>query len=194
MKVLITTSTFGEVSNEPFQILKDAGIKALENPYKRKVTQSELVHLLDGIQGVIAGLETYDREILFNSKLKVISRCGSGISNIDLDAAKELGIGVYNTPQGPTQSVAELTIGCLLSLLRNIPFMNNKMHNGIWEKSNGHLLHDMNILVIGYGRIGIAVAKILDVVCSSIAAGLEERKATKEAAKKTEKVADENEA
>jgi Phosphoglycerate dehydrogenase and related dehydrogenases len=46
--------------------------------------------------------------------------------------------------------------------------MNNKMHNGIWEKSNGHLLHDMNILVIGYGRIGIAVAKILDAIGANI--------------------------
>ena len=165
MRVLITTSSFGE---EGIHIIKKSGIEVVNNPYGRKITQTEAVSLLKDVDGVIAGLEQYDYDILSKSKLKVISRCGSGLSNIDLDAAKKLGIAIYNTPEGPTQSVAELTIGCLLTLIRDVPRVNNLMHVGKWEKTTGHLLKDMNVLLIGYGRIGKTVARILDVIGAKI--------------------------
>jgi D-3-phosphoglycerate dehydrogenase / 2-oxoglutarate reductase len=165
MKVLITTSSFGEGA---IRVLEKSGFEVINNSYKRKITQAELVPLLEGVQGVIAGLEEYTYDILSNSKLEVVSRCGSGLSNIDMDAAKKLGISVYNTPEGPTQSVAELTIGCLLSLIRDVPRVNNLMHSGKWEKSTGHMLKDMKVLLIGYGRIGKTVAKILDVIGANV--------------------------
>ena len=165
MKVLITTSSYGK---QAVQVLEQSGFEVINNPYRRKITQTELIPLLDGIQGVIAGLEQYNYDILSESKLKIISRCGSGISNIDLDAAKKLGIAVYNTPEGPTQSVAELTVGCLLSLIRDVPRANNLMHLGKWQKFTGHLIEDMNVLVIGYGRIGKTVAKILSAIGANI--------------------------
>ena len=146
MNVLITTSSFGKVA---IRILEQSEFEVINNPYKRKITQTELIPLLDGIQGVIAGLEQYNYDILSKSALKVISRCGSGLSNIDLDTAKKLGIAIYNTPEGPTQSVAELTVGCLLTLIRDVPRVNNLMHTGKWEKATGHLLKDMNVLLIG---------------------------------------------
>jgi len=165
MNVLITTSSFGE---DAIRILEQSGFEVINNPYKRKITQTELTSLLEGVYGVIAGLEQYDYDILSKSKLKVISRCGSGLSNIDLDAAKKLNIDVYNTPEGPTQSVAELTVGCLLSLIRDVPNVNNLMHTGKWEKATGHLLKDMKVLLIGYGRIGKTVAKILSSIGGKI--------------------------
>jgi len=165
MKVLITTSSFGD---EGIQTLQKSGIEVVNNPYGRKITQTEAVSLLKGVDGVIAGLEQYDKDVLSRSELKVISRCGSGLSNIDLDAAKKLNIAVYSTPDGPTQSVAELTIGCLLILIRNVPHVNNLMHAGKWEKTTGHLLKDMNVLLIGYGKIGKTVAKILNAIGANI--------------------------
>ena len=165
MKVLITTSSFGE---DAILALEKSAIEIINNPYKRKITQPELIPLLDGVQGVIAGLEEYDYDILSKSELKVISRCGSGLSNIDLDAAKKLGIAVYSTPEGPTQSVAELTVGCLLALIRDVPRINNLMHAGKWEKTTGHLLKSMKVLLIGYGRIGKTVARILDAIGAEI--------------------------
>ena len=165
MKVLITTSSFGD---EGIQTLQKSGIEVVNNPYGRKITQTEAVSLLKGVDGVIAGLEQYDKDVLSRSELKVISRCGSGLSNIDLDAANKLNIAVYSTPDGPTQSVAELTIGCLLSLIRNVPHVNNLMHAGKWEKTTGHLLKDMNVLLIGYGRIGKTVARILNAIGAKI--------------------------
>ena len=165
MNVLITTSSFGK---DAIQILEQSGFEVINNPYKRKITQIELTSLLEGVWCVIAGLEQYDYDILSKSELKVISRCGSGLSNIDLNVAKKLNIAVYNTPEGPTQSVAELTIGCLLTLIRDVPNVNNLMHTGKWEKVTGHLLKDMKVLLIGYGRIGKTVARILDAIGAKI--------------------------
>jgi len=165
MKVLITTSSFGD---EGIQTLQKSGIEVVNNPYGRKITQTEAIALLKDIDGIIAGLEQYDYDILSKSKLKVISRCGSGLSNIDLDAAKKIGIAIYNTPEGPTQSVAELTVGCLLTLIRDVPRVNNLMHTGKWEKATGHLLKDMKVLLIGYGKIGKIVARILSSIGAKI--------------------------
>jgi D-3-phosphoglycerate dehydrogenase len=161
-KILIGPSSFGEKDRSPIDLLERSGFRVVDNPYKRKLTKAELAQLLDeDVVGLIAGLETLDREVLSKSKLKCISRVGSGISNIDLAAARELNIAVRSTPDGPTQAVAELTIGTLLSLLRFIPQMNDALHQGEWSKQIGSQLQAKKCLVIGLGRIGRRVAGLL---------------------------------
>jgi len=83
------------------------------------------------------------------------------MSNVDMEAAQKIGIRVYNTPFGPTRAVAELTVGCLLSLIRQVPQMDRALHGGRWDKRIGRQLKGMNVLVIGYGRIGQTVSKLL---------------------------------
>jgi D-3-phosphoglycerate dehydrogenase / 2-oxoglutarate reductase len=162
-KILIGPSSFADKNLAPLETLEKSGFQVLDNPYKRKLTREELTDLLSpDVAGIIAGLEILDRSVLENSHLKVISRCGAGMSNVDIEAAKELGMLVYNTPNGPTQAVAELTVGCLLALLRQIPQMNRAGHEGKWDKRIGRQLKGMTILVVGFGRIGQAVAKLLN--------------------------------
>ncbi len=154
-KVLIGPSTFGDVDREPIERLRKAGYSIINNPYKRTISKQELVNFLsEGITGVIAGLEIYDREVLEKSKVKILSRSGSGLSNIDLNAAKDLGISVFSTPDGPINAVSELTIGCLLTLLRKIHIINNSVHEKKWEKLIGSELKGKVIAIIGYGKIG----------------------------------------
>ncbi len=162
-KVLIGPSSFADKDKSPMELLKKSGYDIIDNPYKRKLTKSELLELLrPEVVGLIAGLETLDREVLSRSNLKCISRVGSGLSNVDLKAAEELKIAVRSTPDAPTQAVAELTLGALLSLLRRIPEMNNDLHAGRWKKQIGFQLEGKRCLVIGYGRIGKRVAKLFD--------------------------------
>src|SRR3989338_4319850 len=108
-KILISTSSFGSAGNAPIDMLRGEGFEVVLNPYRRKLDKKELMELLPGVVGLIAGLETVDREVMEKSSLRAISRCGSGFSNIDVDAAEELGIKFCFTPHGPTTSVAELT-------------------------------------------------------------------------------------
>jgi D-3-phosphoglycerate dehydrogenase len=138
------------------------GFDLVGNPFKRKLSREELIGLLDGdVRGIIAGLEPLDREVLARSSLRVISRCGSGLSNVDLAAAAELGIVVCATPDGPTAAVAELTVGALLALLRMLPQMDRDLHEGRWHKRIGSQLEGKTVAIVGCGRIGRRVAALL---------------------------------
>lgn len=162
IKILIGPSSFAELDKTPLNRLKDAGCCIIDNPYKRKLTKPELLALLeDDVVGLIAGLEPLDREVMEKSHIQVVSRVGTGISNVDIEAARDLGIRVFNTPDAPTNAVAELTIGAMLSLLRMIPQMDQALHDGQWQKKVGVQLQGKTVAVIGFGRIGRRVAELL---------------------------------
>lgn len=160
-KILIGPSSFAAVDKTPLNRLLAAGFEVVHNPFGRKLTRNELIDLLPGVTGLIAGLETLDREVMELSGLKVISRCGSGMSNVDQEAARNLGIKVYCTPDGPTNSVAELTVGMMISLTRGIPQMDRALHEGKWAKQIGFQLEGKTVVIIGFGRIGRMVAGLL---------------------------------
>jgi len=163
MKVLITTSSFGKYDSAPLDILKEKGCEVMLNPYKRKLTKEETLSLYsDGVNAVIAGLEIIDEDVISKAaELKVISRCGTGMDNVDLDAADKAGIKVFNTPSGPTHAVAELTIGLIFSLLRSIPVSDKGIRAGVWKKPMGRLLRDKQVGIIGFGHIGRLTASLL---------------------------------
>jgi len=161
-KILIGPSTFADLDPGPMKRLLEMGCVVIDNPFKCKLTKEELLRLLGKeVSGLIAGLEPLDREVMEKSNLKVISRCGSGMSNVDMGAAKDLGIKVCSTPFGPTQAVAELTLGAMLSLLRMVPQMDRDLHAGKWSKRIGAQLHGKTVTIIGFGRIGQRVAALL---------------------------------
>lgn len=160
-RVLIAPSSFAELDPEPVNKLVAHGFEVVNNPFHRKLTASELKDLLPGATGLIAGLETIDREIMTGSSLKIISRCGVEMSNIDLESAKELGIIVRNTPDAPTVAVAELTIGAMIGLLRMIPAMDHELHSRRWSKKIGVQLSGKTVVIIGFGRIGRYVGRLL---------------------------------
>ena len=131
------------------------------NPYRRKLSKDELLALLPGVTGLIAGLEPLTRDVLAQSSLKVISRCGVGVSNVDLEAARDLGIAVRITPDAPTLAVAELTVGAMLALLRRIPEMDRDLHQKKWNRQTGSQLTKKTVAIVGFGRIGRKVADFL---------------------------------
>jgi D-3-phosphoglycerate dehydrogenase len=94
-------------------------------------------------------------------RLRVIGRAGVGVDNIDADAATRRGIVVMNTPGANAIAVAELTIGMMLALARQLPKANSTMHAGKWEKKSlqGVELRGKKLGVLGLGRIGLEVAR-----------------------------------
>lgn len=161
-KILISTSTFGELDSRPVELLRAGGYEVINNPFKRKLTGMELAGLLkEDVLGLIAGLEVLDRETMRVSRLKVISRCGSGLSNVDLNAARDLNIKVFSTPDAPVTAVSELTVGALISLLRSLPQMDRAMRGHKWKKHIGSQVSGKNIAIIGLGRIGKKTAELL---------------------------------
>jgi len=162
--VLITTSSFAEGAPDLNNLLKKQHLNFVLNPYKRKLTKEEIIELIKKYQpvGIIAGVEPLTCEVLKTAKkLKVISRCGIGMDSVDINAAKEFGIIVKNTPDAPTVPVAELTIGMILTLLRKIHISDKGIRDNQWKRPMGNLLKGKTVGIIGCGRIGSYVAKLL---------------------------------
>jgi len=93
-------------------------------------------------------------------RLKVVGRAGVGVDNIDLEAARARGLTVVNAPEAATVAVAELTLGMMLALARQIPLADAGMRRAEWSKSelHGSELSGKTLGIIGVGRIGAAVA------------------------------------
>lgn len=169
MRVLVTTSSFGKAYPMPLDMLKEK-CEVLLNPYGRKLTTEEFIELTDGMDGVIAGVELITKDALNKRRnLKVISRCGVGMDSVDQDACKELGIKLFNTPEAPVASVAELTVAIVLDLLKNVSNMNASLKAGNWNKMTGLMLEGKKVGIIGLGRIGMRVAKLLSAFDTKIA-------------------------
>lgn len=162
MRVAIGASSFAQADPTPLRILEAAGIEVVPNPYGRRMTEDEIISHLAGADGLLAGLETLSRRVLSAAtSLKSIARIGIGMDNVDVEAARDLGIKVSNTPDAPTDAVAELTVTAALALCRQLVACNADLHSRQWEKRIGRTLLGAKVLLVGYGRIGRRVAEML---------------------------------
>ena len=166
MKVLITTVPFGSNNIKPLDILDKSGVNYRFNPLSRKLQEGELAEIISDFDIIIAGTEKIDEAVFKKAnKLKFISRVGIGLDGIDLACAKEHGVRVSFTPDAPSTAVAELTIGLMISSMRGINQTNAAMKIGDWDRYMGVSFSDLNIGLIGFGRIGKLVAKHLSSFC-----------------------------
>ena len=169
MKIAISTSSFGSVDKSALKLLESKGFNIINNPYGRKLTENEIIAHLQGVDGLLAGLEPLNSNVFQQSPgLKAIARVGIGMDNVDSKAAETHKIKVSNTPDGPTDAVVEITIAAALSLSRNIVPANNALHQKKWLKLIGLGLKNANVLIIGYGRIGRKVAALFRTMGSHV--------------------------
>jgi D-3-phosphoglycerate dehydrogenase len=118
--------------------------------------------LADADAVIVRSTTTLDRAALRGAtRLRVIGRAGVGVDNIDVAAATEQGIAVFNAPSGNTTSAAELTVALMLSAMRRVADADRSMHAGDWDRKRfrGAELHGKTLALVGAGRIGGEVAK-----------------------------------
>lgn len=162
MLVQVTTSTFGKAGSKPVDYLKSKGIPFKTNPYGRKLTEEEAVEVISGADAIIAGTEPLTENVLNQLPgLKIISRCGTGMNNVDLDAAEKLGIKVFNTPTVHVDAVAELALAGTLASLRGFARNDRTVRSGEWKKSMGRSLYDKSVGIIGFGKVGRRFCELL---------------------------------
>src|SRR6266699_255197 len=152
------------IDDEGVKILSDAGFTVDNQPGIDKTKLAGIISQYDAL--IVRGRTKVDAGLIRDSKLKIVGRAGVGLDNINHQAAKEKGVTVLNTPRAHTTSVAELTIGLMLCLLRKIPFADHSMKEGRWIKNQliGEELQSKRIGIIGRaGRIGNEVSRILTV-------------------------------
>lgn len=161
-KVLVTPTSFGKFNHALKDELETCVNEVVYNDSGRLLSSSELSELLPGFDGYIAGLDEIDAAaIRSTSRLKVIARYGVGVSSVDLEAAKKKGIIVTNTPGANSQSVAELTLGLILNLIRPIFFAWQQTRFGGWPRTKGLSLVGKTVGIFGLGAIGKEVVRRL---------------------------------
>ena len=159
-KILITPRSFGKTSNLPFKILEKYNYQIIKNQHGRQYTEDELMDIVENIDGIIVGLDPLSHKVLKRAKnLKVITKYGVGLDNIDLEAARELGIQVTFTPGANNESVADFAFSLLFSLSRSIRNLDEIVRHNRWEKIIGIEVYGKTMGIVGTGAIGKGVAK-----------------------------------
>ena len=162
MKILVTPASFKPTTTGPaMDKLRAFADILVFNPENRPLCEDELIPLLKDCDGCIAGLDPYTKKVIERSEnLKVISRYGTGVDNVDLFAAQEHGVTVRRTPGVNSQAVAELVFGLILCLIRKLPFLDRSTREGKWDRSIGTELHQKTLGIVGLGAVGKIVARI----------------------------------
>ena len=151
-KVAITTATFSAPNAPALERLLAAGLEVLGNPHRRKLSEAESCDLLGDASGVLAGTSPLSRTVLSAApSLRVISRVGVGIDSVDVRAASEAGISVFVAAGTLPQSVAELTIGLMLDVLRRVSEADRQLRSGTWAPLMGGLLGGRTVGIVGLG-------------------------------------------
>ena len=160
--LFIATSSFGEFNNLPLKILKKNKINYLLNPLKRKLNDCEIRKFANKYKFIIAGTENYSHETISSFKnLKLIYRLGSGLDNLDLNALKKKNIKLLKSKVTLDKSVAELIVGLMISNLRKIISHDNNVKRKVWKKEMGNILYGKTVGIVGYGKIGRYLHKLL---------------------------------
>ncbi len=161
MKILVTPTSFNADTRTPARDKLDRfADEVIFNPYGRPLEQSEIIPLLDNVDGYIAGLDYIDRQVIEDAPacLKVISRYGAGYDRVDIEAAAQRGIAVTTTPGSNAEAVADLTLGLMLAVAREIPLLDWEVKNGGWPRRTGSEIFQKNLGIVGLGEIGKRVA------------------------------------
>ncbi len=160
-KILVTPRSLTAEGHPALAPLTDAGYEVVFCSAGRQPTEEELIDLLPGCVGYLAGVEPVTSRVLdAATDLRVISRNGVGIDNIDLGAAQRRGIQVCRAEGANAQGVAELAIGLLFSLARSIPYSDGAIKAGGWQRRKGMEISGRTLGIIGCGRIGRRTAEM----------------------------------
>lgn len=160
-KVAVTPRSLSGGGHPALVPLEEAGYQLIFPAPGQLPNVEQLKQTLPDCVGYLAGVEPIPAEVLkLCPNLKVISRNGVGVENIDLDAAGALGIVVERAVGGNARGVAELTIGLMLAGLRQIPWSDKQLKEGSWSRQKGIEVQGRTLGVIGCGQIGQYVVQM----------------------------------
>jgi D-3-phosphoglycerate dehydrogenase / 2-oxoglutarate reductase len=161
MKTVLVTPRSLSVGSDPLlSRIREAGYKVLCPSPGVQPTKEQLLAAVGDAVGYLAGVEKIDAEVLDRApNLKVISRNGTGVDNIDLEAARARGIAVCRADGANARGVAELTIAHLLSALRGIPESVAAIRQERWTRSKGSEVEGRTLGLVGCGKVARLVAR-----------------------------------
>ena len=148
------------INDDGIGILREAGYNVI---LKTSITAPELIRIVGEYDAIVVRSRTKVTEEVLEAgkRLKAVARAGVGLDNVDLKAAERIGIAVVNSPEAPSNAVAELVLGLMFSLARRVPQADQSMKRGEWIKGQltGIELNGRSLGIIGFGRIGYQLAR-----------------------------------
>ena len=160
-KVVVTSFSFSKST-----VLKKSLLKifpnSIFNETGQRLSGEKLIQFINDADAAIVGIETIDDSLLKHTpSLKIISKYGVGLDNIDQKSLKNRNITQGWTGGVNQRSVSELTLGFMLGLCRNLFTAGFKLKNSVWDKDGGHQLSGKTVGIIGCGHIGSDVVRLL---------------------------------
>ena len=160
-KIVVTSSTFAKTAALKQKLLQNFSHVEF-NQTGRVLTTPELIPLLQDAEGALVGLDPIDEELLKHCpKLKIVSKFGVGIDNIDTRAMEGRKIALGWTAGVNRYAVAEHALGLILGSLRNLFVTSEKLRHGEWVKNGGTTLFNKTVGIIGLGHVGSELALLL---------------------------------
>lgn len=160
-KIFISTYPFCRLDETPMRLLREQGYEIILNPYSRKLKSSEVAELAKDCDAIVAGTEDLLPLVEQSKHLKLISRVGIGLDSVPLELCKQKGVCVAYTPDAVTPAVAELTVGLILDVFRQVTFADRELRRYGWSRPYGRRIATSTIGIIGFGRIGSMVGRLL---------------------------------
>jgi D-3-phosphoglycerate dehydrogenase len=158
--VLVSTPSFGARSNAPWATLEEEGLVVRTDTERHPLSAADLAEVVGDADALIVGLDRVDARVLAAApSLRAVAKHGVGVDNIDVAAAAARGVTVLNAPGSNTGAVADLAFALLLATVRHIVPAHTATAAGRWERLYGPELAGRTLAVIGFGRIGQAVAR-----------------------------------
>ena len=160
-RILVSAPYIQPVLNNYRETLESRGAELVVPNVTERLSENELMRLVGDIDGVIAGDDEFTERVLEKAapRLRVISKWGTGIDSFDKNACTKLGVTIRNTPGAFTEPVADSVMGYVLNFARKLPWMDNQIKKGVWDKIPGRSLDETKLGIIGFGNIGTAVAR-----------------------------------
>ena len=159
--VLISAPYFLPEIERFMPVFETYNVQVITPKVHERLSESELMAYAGKFDGTICGDDQYTQQVIdaCSPRLKVISKWGTGIDSIDQQAANDFGVIVGNTPNAFTVPVSESVIGYMLAFARQLPWLDQDVKQGRWQKIVGKTLSECVLGVIGVGNIGKAVIR-----------------------------------
>ena len=160
-KIFVSTHPFGALNSRPLELLRQTGFEFQINSLERKLTSQEVAEMAGNCDALIAGTENISLVLENAPNIKIVSRVGIGLDSVPLKECRRRNVVVCYTPDAVTMAVAELTVGLMLNITRFVSTADRQIRTGVWQRLQGRRLGKSVIGLIGFGRIGNRVARLL---------------------------------
>jgi len=162
-KVLVTARSFRKMQGDHWRVLQEAGCEIVTPEQDQPLKEAEMISLISDVDAALVGNDAVTESVIAAApNLKVVSKHGVGVDNVDVPAATRAGVIVTNTPGANQVAVAEMAVALIMGLTRKLAYHDTVVKSGGWSRIIGTELANKTVGLVGLGRIGKEVVLRLE--------------------------------